>query len=626
MNKKKKLSFIIFLAMIPLSGTIASQYFAHLTKFNYALGDPVFYIYNYPVYFFSKILFWSEKFKTKTPVSLGKANSLGFFILILCAFSIFLLNRKKALDTTHGSADWANKEEIDKMGYFPIRQEVTKLYKESGVLELYKKNIKNNKELYETGVYIGRDQFGRDLIDMGPGHLIMVAKTGAGKGVGVVITTLLTWKGSVFVIDIKGENYQLTHKYRKSIGQKILRFDPSGTDSCGYNPLSEIEKGLFEYDQARSIASTLISPSATDKFFGPSAISFLSAVILFVLYTKKDSIATLTDVYNFITSEISLEEKLNLMKTGTHNLGDNHNYFNEIYRQVIYVNGEPSPLTHPIVSREGGFMAERADNERSGIISSTITELSIFISPNIARNTSKSDFKISDLMNDDVPISFYFVTPPSAIKNVAVIQKLLISQIIFKLTKEMKFEGTQNKDYKHKLLFLLDEFPAIGRMDLFHTAISFIRGYGMKALIIIQDLKQLNDIYGPNNSFFSNCSTSIFYGTNDESTAKLLETRLGNKTIQLKNTSYKNLKYLSDWNHSESNHGRPLLNASEVMTLDINKVIILTSNQKPIYGIKTEYYKDAEFMRRQEVRGYGTSFITLYFIKLIKFIQKFKKN
>ncbi len=201
-----------------------------------------------------------------------------------------------------GSAEWATKEDIDNMGFFPYKdpKKYEKDYKYSGTLGIYQRNILNNetinKELRELeykkdGVFVGRDKWGRDLIDNSSGHIMMIAKTGGGKGVSVVLTTLWTWKGSTLVNDIKGENWQYTAAYRRNaLGHKVFRFQATADGvtsvSCKYNPLVEIRKGtVFEYQDARLIAETIISPKKDqDNFFGPSAVTFLTGVI-YMFYT-----------------------------------------------------------------------------------------------------------------------------------------------------------------------------------------------------------------------------------------------------------------------------------------------------------------------------------------------------
>lgn len=620
---KKKISAVVFISSFFFALWGATQTFAKYTGYAKGLGKPLMVVKEIPIYPPHKYLEWG-KYKDNAPQAYQKANGNFFMGLVIGMFLVGAINYKKQKVTTHGSAEWASKNDIDEMGFFPYKETgliikkkpYEKDYKYSGTLGIYQKNIlKNqtiNKKLREPeykkdGVFIGRDKWGRDLIDNSSGHVMMIAKTGGGKGVSVVLPTLWTWKGGSLINDIKGENWQYTASYRRNVlGHKVLRFQATADGitsvSCKYNPLVEIRKGtVFEYQDAKIIAETLIAPEkAKDPFFGPSAVNYLTAVILHVLYIKQNKVASLADVYRFITSPDSSEEdKLEQMRTAIHNSDGKESLFEEIYGEVIILDDIERPRTHPIVSPVGAEMMGRAPNERSGIISSAKTELAVFVVPTIARNTDSSDFRIDDLMNYEVPVDLYFVTPPNAVDISAALLKLFINQIVFILTNNMDINDRgENVAFKHRFLFLMDELPAIGRVELFHKAISYIRGYGMKALIIIQDMKQLKAIYGENNSFLGNMTTSIYYSTNDVDTAQYIEKRIGNTTVLTTSKSYKGGGFLPSVNYNKSYAGRPLITAGEIHNLDENTSIILKAGTKPIQGKLAKWYVDEGFQDR----------------------------
>lgn len=614
---KKKISAVVFISSFFFALWGATQTFAKYTGYAKGLGSPLMVVKEIPIYPPHKYLEWG-KFKDKAPIAYQKSSSNFFMGIVLGMLLVGAINYKKQKVITHGSSEWASKSDIDEMGFFPYQdpKKYEKDYKYSGTLEMYKKNILNNQEIKKElrepeykkdGVFVGRDKWGRDLIDNSSGHIMMIAKTGGGKGVSVVLPTLWTWKGSTLVNDIKGENWQYTAAYRRNaLGHKVFRFqataDGEKSVSCKYNPMVEIRKAtVFEYQDARLIAETLISPNKEkDAFFGPSAVNYLTAVILHVLYIKQNKVASLADVYRFITSPDSSEEdKLEQMKAGIHNIDGKENLFEEIYGEVITLNDEERPRTHPIVSRMGAEMLGRADKERSGIISSAKTELMPFIVPTIAKNTSDSDFRINDLMNYEVPVDLYFVTPPNAVDITSALLKLFLNQIVFILTNNMDINDKgENTAFRHRFLFLMDELPAIGRVDLFHKAISYIRGYGMKALIIIQDMKQLKATYGENNSFLGNMSTTIYYSTNDVDTAAYIEKRIGNTTVLTTSKSHKGGGFFPSVNYSKSYTGRPLITAGEIHNMKEENSIILKAGANPIKGILAKWYLDKGFQDR----------------------------
>ena len=536
------------------------------------------------------------------------------------------------------------------MGFFPYKdkRKIKKEYKKTNTLALYQKNILERKdyikidiseeinsikkyskvlnylliekswrerEFYSNGVVLGKDQYGRLLIDNSPGHVMMIAKTGGGKGAAVVIPTLITWKGSTITNDVKGDNWLYTAAYRRSLGHKVFRFEATADGvervSCHYNPMVEIRKGtVYEYQDARNIALAIVSPDRTkDPFFAPSAGVYLTAVIIHVLYMVKNRIANLADVYNFITSpQFSEDQKLQQMINSEHNSDGPEDLFYKIYNDItILKTGEELPRTHPSVSKIGAEMADRADKERSGIIGCAKIDLEAFIIPTIARNTAYSDFRISDLMNSEVPMDLYFVTNPNSIDITAVLLKLFITQILYILTDNMELNKKgENIAFLHDLLLVLDELTAIGKIDMLHKLIPLIRGWGMKALVVIQDMKQLKATYGENNSFLGNMSTTLYYTTNDVDTAKYVQTRLGNKTEKIITKSYSQGLLFRRVNYTESYVGRPLMRAEEVHTMGEKEVIVLSAGKNPIRGKQARWYEVDEFKNRLAREPYFT--------------------
>jgi len=650
MTIRRKISIIIFIIAIIGTLSVGTQTFAKNVKYHKSLGSYLFLYKNKtPIYSPFKILSWL-KFEKKVPRAMDDAYTNMGMTAILSFLLIALVNYKKKVITVHGSAKWANKSDINKMGFFPYKdkRKIKKEYKKTNTLALYQRNILERKdyikidiseetnsikkyskalnylltekswrerEFYSDGVVLGKDQYGRLLIDNTPGHDMMVARSGGGKGVAVVIPTLVTWKGSSLTNDIKGENWLYTAAYRKSLGHKVFRFEATADGvekvSCHYNPMVEIRRGtVYEYQDAKNIALAIVSPDRTkDPFFAPSAGVYLTAVILHVLYMVKNRIANLADVYNFITSpQFSEDQKLQQMINSEHNSDGPEDLFYKIYNDItILKTGEELPRTHPSVSKIGAEMADRADKERSGIIGCAKIDLEAFIIPTIARNTAYSDFRISDLMNSEVPMDLFFVTAPNSVDITAVLLKLFLTQILYILTDSMELNKKgENIAFKHKLLLLLDELTAIGKVDMLHKAISYIRGWGMKALIIIQDMKQLKEVYGENNSFLGNMSTTLYYTTNDVDTAKYVQTRLGNKTEKIITKSYSQGLFFRKVNYTESYVGRPLMRAEEVHTMDEKEVIILSAGKNPIRGKQARWYEFNEFKNRLARETYFT--------------------
>ncbi len=114
--------------------------------------------------------------------------------------------------------------------------------------------------------------------------------------------------------------------------------------------------------------------------------------------------------------------------------------------------------------------------------------------------------------------------PPSDLSRTKPLMRLLLNQIGRRLTEEKPDPA------RRKLLLMLDEFPALGRLDFFEQTLAFIAGFGIRAYLIAQSLNQIEKAYGPNNSILDNCHVRIAFATNDERTAKRVSEALGTAT------------------------------------------------------------------------------------------------
>ncbi len=587
---------------------MSTQTFAKYTGYPKPLG---WYlpVGGYKIYFPLKIIIWLKKYSESAPIATEKSLQILFIFLVAGFLLVALLKKNSNALDTHGSARWGTNEDIAEAGLYLDPKKVEEDLKKSEMWEFYSERL-SKEELYRDGVVLGTDSKGKEIIHTGVEHIMLMAPTRSGKGVGVIIPTLLTWKHSTLVNDLKGENYQITKNYRETLGHRCLKFDPTNPhDSCKFNPLLEIKKRtMSEYQDTRIIAEIICFSEKPDHWT-ESATSFLTGVILHVLYAE--NIPTLGGVVKFLTSpDMSFEEKMNEMMQYDHSKNDEY-IFKTLYNDTVKLSGGDGekivfPTTHPKVARVARDMLEKADKERASIVSTALTKLGIYQDPIIDRNTSRSDFKVTDLMNDKVPLDLFLVTPPKGIDVSAPLFRLMITQIIYGLTEEMKFDGgTQNKGYKHRLLLLLDEFPALGRIPLVEKALAFIAGYGMKTLLIAQDLGQIKRGYTENNSILSNCYIGVFYtpSSTDDKTPRLISNSLGEKTITYTTKSWKGLKFFSDWSYSTSQTGRRLLTESEVVTYSTKKNLILVNGMAPIQGIKIRYYEEPKYQNRLKLRA-----------------------
>lgn len=493
-------------------------------------------------------------------------------------------------NTSQGSARWAKFEDLG--------------YKRFFLLDKYAKPFQMNL-LEEKGVVVG-EYNGRILHDDAKTHILVSAPTRTGKGVSIIIPTLVdTWKDSVFVLDIKGENMQMTAGWRqKEFKNKILKFSPKKEDSCKFNPLEEIRYLTDrEIEDAKTVADLIIQDeSNSDPFWTESGSDFLLGIIIYVLY-QKDGKGSLTDVVNFITDPSApIEDRFRNFLSGNAkmNLSDEtKEKLKEIYpTEINIINNDQ----HPFVVRTFADLLSKGEKTMPGIIATVKAKLGVFQMPTVAKNTSSSDFKIRDLMAADNPISFYVVIEPGDLQSLAPLLRILIIQCVTLLTPEIDYSG-HNKNaikFKHRLLMLLDEFPSIGKMEILEKAIGYVAGFGMKMMLVVQSLDQLNKIYTKDNAFISNCQTQIFYTANDNQTAEYISQTIGNKTIKSTSVSH-NGGIFSSRNKNDSYQGVPLIRPDEVRRLSLDTILILNASKPPIKSKKILWFYDTRFKHKVNI-------------------------
>nr|WP_323126349.1 IncP-type conjugal transfer protein TraG [Klebsiella pneumoniae] len=425
------------------------------------------------------------------------------------------------------------------------------------------------------GVVLGRhtqDYLRHD----GPEHVLCFAPTRSGKGVGLVVPTLLTWPASAIVHDIKGENWTLTAGFRAKHG-RVLLFDPTNAGSSAYNPLLEVRRGEWEVRDVQNIADILVDPEGSlDKrnHWEKTSHSLLVGAILHVLYAERDK--TLAGVANFLSDpRRPVEATLRAMMDTPH-LGE--------------------AGVHPVIASSARELLNKSENERSGVLSTAMSFLGLYRDPVVARVTARCDWRIADLVGSRRPVTLYLVVPPSDINRTKPLIRLILNQIGRRLTEELTTSGK-----RHRLLLMLDEFPALGRLDFFESALAFMAGYGIKGFLIAQSLNQIERAYGPNNAILDNCHVRVSFATNDERTAKRVSDALGAATELRDSTNYAGHR-LAPWlGHlmvSRQETARPLLTPGEIMQLPPTDEIVMVAGTPPIRATKARYFEDARFQER----------------------------
>jgi type IV secretion system protein VirD4 len=528
----------------------ATEWTAWRLGFQPQLGHPWFELAHFPFYPPPAFFWWWYAFDAYAPaifVEGGYIAALAGPLAIAAAIAMSIWRAREADDAeTYGSARWARPDEM-----------------------------KAASLLGPDGVVLGRHEISYLRHD-GPEHVLCFAPTRSGKGVGLVVPTLLTWPGSAIVHDIKGENWQLTAGFRAQHGRALL-FDPTNGDSSAYNPLLEVRRGEWEVRDVQNVADVLVDPEGSlerRNHWEKTSHSLLVGAILHVLYAEADK--TLAGVAAFLSDpNRPIETTLWAMMTTRHL-------------------GEVGP--HPVVASAARELLNKSDNERSGVLSTAMSFLGLYRDPVVARVTRQCDWRIADLVSDPRPATLYLVVPPSDISRTKPLIRLVLNQIGRRLTEELRPTGR-----RHRMLLMLDEFPALGRLDFFESALAFMAGYGIKSFLIAQSLNQIEKAYGANNSILDNCHVRVSFATNDERTAKRVSDALGAATEMKAMKNYAGHR-LSPWlGHlmvSRSETARPLLTPGEIMQLPPSDEIVMMSGLHPIRAKKARYYEDRRFAER----------------------------
>ena len=401
------------LALLLISVWSATQWCAWRLGFQPQLGEPLVVMDGARLYPPLAFFWWWFAYDAYAPaiflqgagiIACGTAAA----VVVSMAMSVWRARERRDV-TTYGSARWARLADIRKAGL-----------------------------LADAGVVLGR--LGRSYLRHdGPEHVLCFAPTRSGKGVGLVVPTLLTWPHSLIVHDIKGENWSLTSACRARVG-RVLRFDPTNRESAAYNPLQEVRGGDAEVRDVQNIADILIDPEGAlerRSHWEKTSHSLLVGAILHVLYAEADK--SLAGVAAFLSDPARpIEQALRAMMATPH-LGDR---------------------PHPVVAQAARELLNKSENERSGVLSTAMSFLGLYRDPVVAHVTRRCDWRIEDLVAD-APASLYLVTPPSDISRTKPLVRLILNQIGRRLTEELP------RRPRRPVLLMIDEFPALGRLDFF---------------------------------------------------------------------------------------------------------------------------------------------------------------
>lgn len=587
------------LAALSLTGGLqsATQFFAHRFDYQAELGSH----FNH-VYAPWSILEWASKWYARYPDEIMTAASVGMLVatvglLGVAVAKVVSSNSSRANAYLHGSARWAGKKDIEAAGLLP---------RPRTVLEV----VTGKAAARSAGVYVGgwEDKDGRFhyLRHNGPEHVLTYAPTRSGKGVGLIVPTLLSWGASAVVTDLKGELWALTAGWRKTHAKnKVLRFEPAMADgSVCWNPLDEIRLGTdYAVGDVQNLVTLIVDPNGKglDSHWQKTAFALLVGVVLHALYKAQDegSPATLPSVDAM--------------------LADPNRDIAELWMEMATY-GHVGGQNHPAIGSAARDMMDRPEEEAGSVLSTAKSYLALYRDPVVARNVSRSEFRIRDLMHADDPVTLYIVTQPNDKDRLRPLVRVMVNMVVRGLADRMDFEhGRPVAHYRHRLLMMLDEFPSLGRLQILQESLGFVAGYGIKCYLICQDLNQLKSRetgYGPDETITSNCHVQNAYPPNRVETAEHLSRLTGQTTVvkeQITTSGRRTAAMLGQVSRTFQEVQRPLLTPDECLRMPgprksteghieaAGDMVVYVAGHPAIYGKQPLYFKDAIFRARAAV-------------------------
>lgn len=596
--KPKTSKVIPLLAIGFLVGGIASatQFFAYHFNYQDTLGRNINHLY--PPW---SIFTWASKWYSQHPEAFMQAGSIGMMITALGFIGLMVVklvatNTAKANEYLHGSARWASRKDIEAAGLLPRRQ--------------FWQSIRGQQPVVSTGVYVGAwlDKKGNQhyLRHDGPEHVLCYAPTRSGKGVGLVIPTLLAWGPSTVITDLKGELWALTAGWRqKHAKNRVLRFEPAANEGrVRWNALDEIRISTeYEVSDVQNLATLIVDPDGRglESHWQKTSQALLVGLILHALYKGRNegTPATLPAIDAM--------------------LADPNRAVGELWMEMTqygHIEGE----NHPVVGAAARDMMDRPEEEAGSVLSTAKSYLSLYRDPVVAHNVSRSDFRIKDLMHHDNPVSLYIVTKPNDKTRLRPLVRVLVNMIMRLLADRLDFEnGHPVAHYKHRLLMMLDEFPSLGKLEILQESLAFVAGYGIKCYLICQDVNQLKSReagYGHEESITSNCHVQNAFPPNRVETAEHLSKLTGQTTVikeQITTSGRRTSALLGQVSRTLQEVQRPLLTVDECLRMPgpvknanglIEKagdMVVYVAGYPAIYGKQPLYFKDPVFQARAAI-------------------------
>jgi type IV secretion system protein VirD4 len=478
------------------------------------------------------------------------SSAVGLALVVASALAV-LVPRRRAL---HGDARFATRREIAAAGL-----------------------------LGEHGIILGR--IGKRCVMLaGQQGVALAAPPRAGKGTGVVVPNALNWPGSLVCIDIKRENWTLTAGFRERSGQACYLFDPFAEDgrSARWNPFFYVAADpLRRVNDLQRIASMLYpDPPNVDPFWTASARSLFLGIALYLFETPSLP-ATIGEV----------------LRQG---MASDDEGFGQHWKRVIEGRQSGKYPLSPQCVRSLYDVIDLAPVTASSIRKTFTSRLDLWLNPILDAATSGNDFDLRELRSK--PLSIYVGVNPDDLHRLRPVLNLFFQQAIGLQTRELP---ERNPALKYQVMMLLDEFTALGRIPIIAEAISYLPGYNVRVVLVIQTPAQLREIYGAHASetMLKSLAARIVFAPKDYSDAREISDELGFTTVKAKSLS-KPMFDLAEGkgrrsrSQTVSEQRRALLLPQEVKELGTDHAIIFYEGLRPIRCRKIRYFEDVRFRAR----------------------------
>lgn len=468
-------------------------------------------------------------------------------IVALAATTLLLPRRRTRVSTAYGSAAWGSET--------ALRQ--------------------------PRGLVVGKSRRGEEMLRYaGEGHLLTVAPTRSGKGVSAVIPTLLTYQGSLVVTDLKGENWAVTARARRLMGQRVMALDPFGAattafQGAAFNPLDRIDPCRADaIDDARALADMLVIPDgreAKEAFWDEEARALLVGLILHA--------ASATD-----PAERSLITMHGMLSRGPRQ-------FTALLREMA-----SSTAGGGAVARAAAQIAQKGPRERAAVLSTAQSHTHFLESPRMAAVLGETRMPPDRAGAPSAPSSVYLILPPEHLDGYRRWLRLMIGSAIQRQIRRRQSGRTRT-------LYLLDEFAHLGRLRPVEQGMTLASGYGATFWILVQSLAQLRGIYGEGAStILANADVLQAFGITDYETAEHLSRLVGDTTVAVSAASTSRGVTHGRLSHHQtgtgvthSERGRRLITADEVRLMGADRSLLIVRGMPPLSARRADYRRDRLF-------------------------------